>query len=167
MNLLQNIMSPLPTSQGLSGAAAQVASGSASVGLSSSDLQQTVINNFPRVGTITPTCVNATVNGDGQKQRWQNDAAGFRQLTQSSDVSSYSSQFCGAYLEPGAYETDDGGGGNDAGPFQANLTTIGILSASDIVQSKFSAPSFDADYFTYPTSYAINTQYAAATNAKF
>jgi hypothetical protein len=81
--------------------------------------------------------------------------------------SDYSIQFRDTYLEPGAYETDDGGGWNGAGSFHANLTTIGILSVSDVVQSKFSALGLDADYFTHMTGYAINVQYEAATNAKF
>jgi uncharacterized protein (TIGR03437 family) len=192
-----------------------------------------------------PTVALAGVPMDAGPALNVNGPTGAQQLTQSSDGSSYSGQFGGAYLESGAYETDDGGGGNDVGSFQANLNTpatftwtvqnpggaiprtipylitwrggdpnsvvliaglsaepannvgvafecaernsmgnftvpayilswlpvnaapIGVLSVSDVAQSKFSAPGLDAGYFTYMTGYAINVQYTAAANAKF
>src|SRR6202011_2331357 len=53
-----------------------------------------------------------------------NGPAGSQQLTLSSDGMSYSGQFGNAFLEPGAYTLDNGGGGSSdtaAGPFQVML----------------------------------------------
>jgi uncharacterized protein (TIGR03437 family) len=54
--------------------------------------------------------------------------AGSQQLSLSSDGTSYSAQLGNAFLEPGAYTLDNGGGGSSdtaAGPFQAMLNAPG------------------------------------------
>jgi uncharacterized protein (TIGR03437 family) len=53
-----------------------------------------------------------------------NGPVGSQQLSLSSDGTSYAAQFGSAFLEPGAYALDNGGGGSSdpaAGPFQATL----------------------------------------------
>jgi hypothetical protein len=60
-----------------------------------------------------------------------NGSAGSQQLSLSSDGTSYSAQLGNAFLEPGAYTLDNGGGGSSdtaAGPFQSMLNAPSSFS---------------------------------------
>jgi uncharacterized protein (TIGR03437 family) len=67
----------------------------------------------PPVGTALDAGPVINVNGPN----------GSTQMAQSSDGTSYAATLDNSFLAPGSYEVDNGGGGNDVGPFQATINT--------------------------------------------
>jgi uncharacterized protein (TIGR03437 family) len=129
----EGIISLGQTSANLVGPNGQLQGQGALGGAAFSSLTPAQFVSLPGAFPSPGGCVVTPVNGASQPEPLVGTALdagpvinfngpnGSTQIAKSSDGTSYSAILDNSFLGPGSYEVDNGGGGNDVGPFQATI----------------------------------------------